>query len=174
VASHRILVIDGYNLIYHFPGVGKILERDRDQARRIMVAGLGRYARQKGVQIKVVFDGDMRQEDAPVDQEGIQVHYSRFPEKADSLIMRIAEKHRESEDISVVTSDGEIDNWCRRKGVHVIPSQNFAHTVGEGSREDAQKKYDHAMGQSELKQWIKLFEYGSGTDEEDGPEGGRS
>jgi predicted RNA-binding protein with PIN domain len=164
--NNRILIVDGYNLIYNYPGVGKLFERDREEARNKMAESLKVYSEYKKADVVIVYDGDQRDEFSVRDEGCLQVRFSRFPEKADVLIRKLADQWRESADISVVTSDSEIMSWCRARRIHAIPSQRFSDDVSRCLTPAVVKKYDHKMEPAELKEWMRLFGEGRGVEEE--------
>ncbi len=155
-AAKQSIVIDGYNLIYQFPELRRMLERDREGARKGLIVRLGSYAHDKNVQIVVVFDGDDRLIRIPESYSGIRVVFSKLPEKADPVIKKMIEEHRQG-DLTVVSSDQEIADYARLYGVKAASSRQFAYKVFKERKQEAEKKYDHYLSPEELEEWLHIF-----------------
>lgn len=162
----RKILVDGYNLIFQFPELRKMLERDLEQARDGLLIRLGSYANSRRIQIVVVFDGDGRVTEESYAHREFRVIFSKPPEKADQVIKELIEKSR-SEDIIVVSSDREIVDYARLYGVKTASSRQFAHEMSESTSHDVEKKFDHPMSQEELKEWMRLFRGDDYTENED-------
>ena len=152
----RKVIIDGYNLIFQFPELRRILERDLEGAREGLLNRLGLYAGERRIQIVVVFDGDDRMVAEPEMRPYVKVLYSQPPEKADPMIKRMIEK-TQGGDIVIVSSDHEIVNYARLYGAKVVSSRQFAHELLEKPGNEAEKKFDHPMSQEELDEWLNIF-----------------
>jgi len=155
-AAKQSIVIDGYNLIYQFPELRRMLERDREGARKGLLVRLGSYAYEKNVQIVVVFDGDDRLMRKPESYSGIRVIFSKLPEKADPVIKKMIEEHRQG-DLTVVSSDQEIAGYARLYGIRAVSSRQFAYKVFKARKQEAEKKYDHSLSPEELEEWLHIF-----------------
>lgn len=161
----RKILVDGYNLIFQFPELRKMMERDLEQAREDLLIRLGTYAGQRYALV-VVFDGDGRVPEESYVRKGFRVIFSKPPEKADQVIKDLIEKSQ-SEDIIVVSSDREIVNYARLHGVKTASSRQFAHEMSESTSHDVEKKFDHPMSQEELKEWMRLFRSQNHAEDED-------
>ena len=161
----RTIVVDGYNLIFQFPELRKMLERDLEQAREDLLIRLGSYAGQRHALV-VVFDGDGRVPEESYARKEFRVIFSKPPEKADQVIKELIEKSQ-SEDVIVVSSDREIVDYARLHGVKTASSRQFAHEMSERTNHDVEKKFDHPMSQEELKEWMRLFRGDDCTEGED-------
>ena len=150
------VIVDGYNLIYQFPELRRILERDLDTAREGLLNRIGLYASEKHVQAVVIFDGDGRVMPDTEKRSVVKVVYSKPPEKADPVIKRMIEKDYDK-DIVVVSSDREIVNYARLYSVKTISSNRFAHEILEKPKNEVEKKFDTSMSQNELDEWLHLF-----------------
>ena len=150
------IVIDGYNLIYQFPELRKMLERDREGARKGLLVRLGSYAHEKNIQMVVVFDGDDRLLREPESYSGIQVAFSKLPEKADPVIKKMIEEHQQG-DLTVVSSDQEIAGYARLYGFKAVSSRQFAHKMLKERKQEAEKKFDHSLSPEELEEWLHIF-----------------
>lgn len=155
-----IILIDGYNLIYQFPELRKLLERDLESARYGLLTQIKFYISNKRVQVIIVFDGDGRPVPEVEKMSDIRVIFSKPPEKADPVIKRLIEAKQESQ-LRVVSSDQEIVNYARLHGAKTVSSRQFAYLLSSQPDNDVEKKFDHSMSQDELKEWLDLFQEGN-------------
>src|SRR5215475_4149171 len=116
------IIIDGYNVIGSDTGLTGNLEHRRN----LLVERLAGYHRNKGHDITVVFDGWRSGSIDEVQQkrDGICIVYSRFGEKADSVIVRLARK--QGTGCVVVTSDREVISAVEHFGVVALYAGEFA------------------------------------------------
>lgn len=150
------ILIDGYNLIFQFPEIRKVMERDLESARYEMLLKLKSYAAYKRVKIVVVFDGGRSQSEQIPKMQGLQIIFSSAPEKADPLIKRLIEK--KSDQISmVVSSDREIANYARLYGVKTGSSQSFAREMLTRPCLDVEQKFNDSLSEKEVEEWMALF-----------------
>lgn len=153
----RRILIDGYNLLYHFPELRRIIERDLEEAREGLLARLSSYAEEKGVEVIVVFDGEGRLGGVAESRGGVKVIFSRPPEKADPLIKRMIDKMEWGMDLTVVSSDNEIRSYARLSRVRLTSSHQFANEIAQKPDKEYEKKFDHSMSPEELEEWMRLF-----------------
>ena len=153
----RHFIVDGYNLIYHFPELRKRMERDLEEARNILISRLASLSDEKNIDLTVVFDGDEKGNVENSKNRRIGVIFSKYPEKADPFIKRFIDEKMGKEDIVVVTSDHEIVNYGRLSGVRVISSKSLAHEMLHPKISETEKKYDFPMSKKELEEWLRLF-----------------
>lgn len=155
--SKRI-IIDGYNLIFKFPDLKELMERDLEGARKGLIYRLAPHAEKNGLNIVIVFDGNEQSSDPWDSIPHVQVVYSTFPEKADPFIKRIIEQNTGGEDLVVVSSDNEIIEFARLCGKQVIRSETYAEQLSRAvDVADVEKKFDHPMDQEEMEEWMRLF-----------------
>jgi hypothetical protein len=119
------VIIDGYNFIFNSYFKISVKSEKLQELRNNAIILLSRYYNVKKNKVIVVFDGYMTQE--PVESKynigNIEVIYSKRGEKADAVIMRIAEKIRNS---LVVTNDNEIKRYVERlDNVSSISPEDF-------------------------------------------------
>ncbi len=119
------IVVDGYNLLYSSPKWHRPGNKDLTMARAELMHSLNQYKKDKKHSVLVVFDGGKG--GWPTEQRdrvnGIDIIYSRSGELADDVIIRLAEKLRES--AIVVTSDRELADIVTGYGATVISSGRF-------------------------------------------------
>ncbi|MCX5849448.1 MAG: NYN domain-containing protein [Deltaproteobacteria bacterium] len=120
-----IIIIDGYNLIRQSDSLRRYEYKSLETGRRALIARLVEYEKKKGHKITVVFDGwKSGSADEGRDREGkINIIYSRYGEKADEVIKRLA-AHAVGEAI-VVSSDREIAAYVTRSGKTALSSLEF-------------------------------------------------
>ena len=120
-----IVIIDGYNLVKHALGASLVSHAERDQ----FVARLVQYLRQKQLAGIIVFDGGSDRYVHVTHHGEVQVVFSGFKEKADTVIMRYIDKHV-SRELLVVSSDREIRQYAHARNKQTITSPEFyAHMV---------------------------------------------
>lgn len=119
------IVVDGYNLIRQSPSLSTIDALDLQRGREELIKRLSQYRKIKRHPITVVFDGWRGENPHQVKEKerGINIIFSRYGEKADDIIKRIAAKERER--IVVVTSDHEVADFSQRHGAAIINSRDF-------------------------------------------------
>ena len=137
-------LVDGYN----------VLRKDPESQRAESVAdrrgtgrgalGAGRAAlvrrvadahRRSGDPFTVVFDG-ARGHDAGAPGGRIEVVFSRPPETADDVLIRLAGRYREGG--IVVTSDRTIQTAARRAGAIVVTSEQFIDALDGAAADDGE------------------------------------
>ena len=115
------IIIDGYNVIGSDTGLTGNLEHKRNS----LVQQLASYHKNKGHSVTVVFDGWRSGSIDEVEQkrDGICIVYSRLGEKADSVIIRRAQK--QGTGCVVITSDREVRNAVERFGAVALYAGEF-------------------------------------------------
>jgi predicted RNA-binding protein with PIN domain len=107
------VIIDGYNFIFNSYFKINVKSEKLQELRNNTIILLSRYYNVKKNKVIVVFDGYLTQEpfESKYNIGNIEVIYSKRGEKADAVIMRIAENIRNS---LVVTNDNEIKRYVER------------------------------------------------------------
>lgn len=115
------VIVDGYNVIGAERGLHGALEHKRNRLIQ-QVAG---YQELKKFTIAIIFDGWQTGsgKESQEKREGLRIIYSRFGEKADAVIIRIARE--KGSGCVVVTSDREIRNAVERFGAVAIGAGEF-------------------------------------------------
>jgi predicted RNA-binding protein with PIN domain len=114
-------VVDGMNVIGSRPSGWW---RDRPAAMRELVDELKAFAEDTGEPVTVVLDGK------PFELEGgdaVDVRFAsrRGPNAADDDIAALVESDDDPEDLSVVTSDGDLAGRVREAGATVVGAGSF-------------------------------------------------
>ncbi len=120
-----LIIIDGYNLIRQSDNLRRYERKSLEAGRQALINKLVEYEKGKNHQITVVFDGGQSDwVDEGRDREGkINIVYSRFGEKADDVIKRLAA--RTVGDVIVVSSDREISSFIAQLGKTPLTSPEF-------------------------------------------------
>jgi predicted RNA-binding protein with PIN domain len=156
VSEHRLIIVDGYNLIHRTPTLRPGADRTLRDARAKLVNLLAWAFGQGDARFLVVFDGDSEGgTDEPTGR--VEVRYSRPPEKADDMIRRLVEaKVDRGEGITVVTSDLEVARHARAMGADVALSDLFLASV-LGPRDAETPEKPASMSRKDLEEWAEIF-----------------
>jgi predicted RNA-binding protein with PIN domain len=101
----RYLLVDAHSVIFAWPELHALHERNTEAAREELVRRLTAYQDATGVRVVVVFDGKGSRASSDKAPGGIQVFYSGGGHTADSIIERLAAKYAGEHDITVATND---------------------------------------------------------------------
>jgi uncharacterized protein len=120
-----LIIIDGYNLIRQSESLRRFERKSLEAGRNALLARLAEYRKKKAHNITVVFDGGQSDWiDEGRDKEGeINIFYSRFGERADDVIKRLAAAAEG--DVIVVSSDREIASYANQLGKTSLASTEF-------------------------------------------------
>ena len=125
MASRRILLVDGYNVINRVPELRVSLDDGLQNARNRLALQVSNWGHaHPGVECVIVFDGEF-QFSGGRDQRiaGIRCVFSLSAHGGDDELIRFVRdtKGRKS-DITVVSDDNNVGNSCRAHGATVKPS----------------------------------------------------
>lgn len=139
----RTILVDGYNLI----GVSRRLRaHDLERAREAILDRMRTYARARGHEVVVFFDGA----DLPVDyyprksRMGVRAVFSEPGEKADAVIVAWAQRLKGQ--CVVVTNDRAVRRGCEEAQAVVLSCEEFERYVSRALR--APKKSLDRLGQT--------------------------
>ncbi len=123
------IVVDGYNLMMAGQGMNRGMLRDLEKAREGLINKLAGYKKITANKITVVFDGSLEGGIYPKKTKiaGIDVVFSRHPQKADDVIKAAAGKSGGG--LIVVTSDNALARTVERAGCTTISSPEFMDKV---------------------------------------------
>jgi predicted RNA-binding protein with PIN domain len=133
----RIVVVDGYNVIFRTPGLKGLMERSREQARNALLRRCGAMiaARRDVWRYCVVFDGDSSVfGDSEGAAPGVTAIYSRSGETADDRILQLLDEQPRDCDCVVVTDDAEVAGRSRQRGADVLSVGQFIGPAPSGPR----------------------------------------
>lgn len=143
------IIVDGYNFI----GSQKGLRGDIETRREELIRRLAAYRERKGYALTVVFDG--WRSGWPMEhgelREGVDIVFSRHGEKADEVIVRMAEELGSA--CLVVSSDREVARLIRAAGAMAISVREFEDRLtralnagtGEGTGSETESE-EHRIG----------------------------
>ena len=149
------LIIDGHNLIPHMPGVSLSDPDDEDK----LIQNLLDFCRVKRKSIDVFFDGATSGNAGKKQFGRVIAHYVHRGITADEAIMaHLKHLGKRARNVSVVSSDRQVQQAARAVHARVIPSATFA--------SDWQKIIDDTpeldprnqpISEEELEAWEMLF-----------------
>ena len=119
-------LIDGYNVIRRDPDLRAREAESLAAGRAALLHLVARVARESGDDFTVVFDGARPSGGTPSGGESgarVQVIFSRPPQKADDVLMKLAAQWREG--AILVSSDRTIQDAARRAGGAVLAADEF-------------------------------------------------
>ena len=119
-------LIDGYNVIRRDPDLRGREAAGLSAGRAALLQVIARLARRSGDEFVVVFDGAHIA--APTSSDGrVRVVFSRPPESADDVLVRLAAQWREG--AVVVSSDRTVRNAAWRAGSTALEAEQFLSAV---------------------------------------------
>lgn len=123
------IIVDGYNLMLAGQGLRRDSLGDLEKAREGLMNKLAGYKKITANKITVVFDGSLEGGIYPKKTKiaGIDVVFSRHPQKADDVIKDAVVKS--SGGLIVVTSDNDLARTAERAGCTTISSPGFMDKV---------------------------------------------
>lgn len=149
-------LIDGHNLIAHVPDIS--LEDPDDEAK--LVLRLNRYMMRRGKRCTVVFDqGLPGGVDAPRTNSYVQVVFAPSHTSADRVIIERIRRRRDPGYWQVVTSDREVADAARARGVKVIAAGEFASMLAAAGGPDTPDDEDPnpRMTPDDVRYWLRQF-----------------
>jgi len=157
------IVIDGYNLIHRVAELRAFLEEDLEAARERLLAYLMAYQATRKIEIVVVFDGENVGLPHTRSQGGVQVVFSKPPQKADALLKQLILNERNRRRLTVVSSDKEIFGYARTLGAQCLRSEQFFEKFfrrADGDPVSAyyRNKYEEGLSPEEFDHWLRIFQ----------------
>jgi len=162
MSSTPHIIVDGYNFILRTKSLSVKDENALQAAREALVARLEAYRSNKGIKVTVVFDGqDVKVFNQPINPGGIQIIYSKPPQKADALIKNMIERERQARNVTLVTSDRALADYGRACGCKIRSVEEFSRRLTRPDQESEYRaKYDKPLSAREVDEWLRLFEQG--------------
>ena len=103
--KRRILLVDGHSVIFAWPDLAEIHQRNTATARENLVRRLTGLQDSTAWEVAVVFDGRGAKASSESEPQGIAVFYSKSGQTADEIIERLAAKYAASCEVTVATDD---------------------------------------------------------------------
>jgi uncharacterized protein len=157
------ILIDGFNLIYKFPDLEKLMYIGKlSEARTGLLNKLKEYQNITKAKIRIVFDGkkeqayDIKSETI----KSIDVFYS-LDYSADFLIKQFIKKDINPRMTTVVTSDKDIIDFVTRFKTKVKTSEEFyfhlCDTIDNNKSIEPEKDENPMLSDEEVTYWEKKF-----------------
>ncbi len=156
------IIVDGYNLILRTKLVSTKDENALWAARDALLAQLEAYRSDKEIRITVVFDGQaVKLFNQPIKSGGIELLFSKAPQKADALIKNMIDRERQRRNITLVTSDRALADYARASGCETRSVEEFSRRWTRPKQESEHgAKYGKPLSTGEVDEWLRLFGLG--------------
>lgn len=153
------IIVDGYNFILRTSKIDPADDEALWKAREKLIHQLIAFRGNKKLQITIVFDGqDVKLLGKTPRPSGIHVLFSKAPQKADPLILKLIDQAQRRKSITLVTSDRFLASSARAKGSQTMSVEDFQIKIDKRkSNLEYNNKYEQTMSQAELEEWLKLF-----------------
>jgi predicted RNA-binding protein with PIN domain len=115
-------LIDGYNVIRRDADLSTLERRSLEDGRAALLGLVARAAAASADDFVVVFDG-VRATAAPASARRVRVVFSRPPDKADDVLVRLARQRGPG--ATVVTSDRTVQDAARRGRAAAVSAERF-------------------------------------------------
>jgi predicted RNA-binding protein with PIN domain len=103
--SESFLIVDGHSIIFAWPELLALHQRNTSVARDTLVRTLTAYQDVSGTHVVVVFDGKGTMVNKIEEPGGIQIFYSNAGRTADEIVERLVAKYGKTFTITVATAD---------------------------------------------------------------------
>jgi uncharacterized protein len=145
-------LVDGYNVIRRDAELRSAEAKSLRSAREALFRLVAGVARRSAERFVLVFDGERMAGPTPSLGQGpgaplIEIVFSRPPETADDVLVRLARQHRES--AVVVTSDRVVQHAASRAGCTVIGAEQFVTAVEAGETSAREPSDDDETGDAD-------------------------
>lgn len=165
------LIIDGYNLL-HVTGIfaDTVGPSALNSLHARFVAFLASsLPPDQSARTTVVFDAKGRRATArrEIRQQGIKIVYAARDEEADSVIRELVQKHFSPRNLTVVSSDHQVQRAARRRRATAVDSDCFFREVLRSQRErEAPARHEpekppEKLAAQDVEQWMRLFGIGA-------------
>ncbi len=137
VRDKRLVIIDGYNVIYAWESLKVIATDSLEKARETLVDTLINYAAYTKTDVTVVFDAYLVKDGAGSDttRDGCRVVYTSENETADAFIERLMSQLGPDYSVRVVTGDRLVQYSAVRSGILRVTAKEFADEITAVSNE---------------------------------------
>ena len=127
----RLLVVDGFNLIFSWPELAALAETDMEQARERLMEILANYAAFTRTETILVFDAYKVRggRGERFDYHGVRVVYTKENETGDAYIERLLHEVGKNEQVRIVSSDNLIQVSALRSGVLRQSAREFGEEI---------------------------------------------
>ncbi|MDZ7370188.1 MAG: NYN domain-containing protein [candidate division KSB1 bacterium] len=153
-------IIDGYNFILRIERIEPQAEGALQEARERLIRRLIAFRGQKRQRITIVFDGqDLKDLGHQPRPNGIEIVFSRSPQKADPAILALIQKSLQPRNITLVTSDGGLAHHAAGFGCTILSVEQFTEKMKKAEEDsEYRQKYEARLSPDQVDEWLKLFE----------------
>ena len=125
------LIVDGYNMIYDWSDLQKLIREDIEMARDQLIHYLVNYTGYKNWKLLLVFDAYRIKSNTSrnYSKGNTTIVYTRYNQTADSYIEKIVPELKKEYQIIVATSDGLIQNSILAQGATRISARELENKV---------------------------------------------
>jgi predicted RNA-binding protein with PIN domain len=143
-------LIDGHNLIPHISGLS--LDQLDDEEKLITI--LKKYLNHVQKRAILFFDQGNIHSSGELNQGNLIIRFIKPPSTADRAIKNEANLHdRDATNYTVVTSDRNVADYSKNRGLRVLSSANFAKLIFTNFNQ-AQPVND---AEDDIEYWLKMF-----------------
>ncbi len=139
--KEEYLLVDGYNILFAWPELKELADKDTDAARMKLLDLLSNYQGIRQCRIIVVFDAyrvEGHREEI-VSHHNIHVVYTKEAQTADQYIEKFAHDNQQKYKITVATSDGLQQIIVRGAGCQLLSARELKVDVEEASKRIKEK-----------------------------------
>ena len=131
--SKRMLVVDGYNVIFAWDSLRAYAEHSLERAREALMDTLSSYSAYTKTEITLVFDAHHVKggSGAELTHDGYRVVYTKKEQTADAFIEKLMRELGPDYNVRVVTADGLIQLSALGAGVLRTTPREFEQEVAE-------------------------------------------
>ncbi len=153
------LIVDGYNIIHAWHSLKTTMGHDLEHARIKLIDIMANYQAFKGVKVIIVFDAHMVKGNTGSKDKisGVEVIYTAEGETADSIIEKIAGEFKESDRVTVATSDWEQQRIVFGRGAARLSAKELEAEV-KVSQQEVQNRIENTY-QNDRKLTGQLNDY---------------
>jgi predicted RNA-binding protein with PIN domain len=135
--SESFLIVDGHSIIFAWPELLALHQRNTSVARDTLVRTLTAYQDVSGTHVVVVFDGKGTMVNKIEEPGGIQIFYSNAGRTADEIVERLVAKYGKKFTITVATADLMEQQTVASFGGQPIGSEGLRRLIQDAQAEFA-------------------------------------
>ena len=135
--SEHFLIVDGHSIIFSWPELLALHQRNTAVARDSLVKMLTAYQDVSGTHVVVVFDGKGAMVNKIEEPGGIQIFYSNAGRTADEIVERLVAKYAKKFSIVVATADLLEQQTVTSFGAQPIGSEGLRRMIQDAQVEFA-------------------------------------
>ena len=135
--SEHFLIVDGHSIIFSWPELLALHQRNTAVARDSLVKTLTAYQDVSGTQVVIVFDGKGAMVSKIEEPGGIQIFYSNAGRTADEIVERLVAKYAKKFSITVATADLLEQQTVTSFGAQPIGSEGLRRMIQDAQVEFA-------------------------------------